>query len=132
VCRRWIRAHGIDGAVARGAVFTLIAGLAFAATAWANAANTWAVLVPLWLYAFGHGFHMPCGQTGAVGPFPLKAGAASALAGFVLSCVAFGVGRWLGGALDGTVRPFALGLTFWAAATATVAWTLVRRHGALR
>ncbi|MDH4050056.1 MAG: multidrug effflux MFS transporter [Rubrivivax sp.] len=132
VCRGWIRRHGIDGAVARGAVFTLSAGALFAATAWANAGNLWAVLVPLWLYTFGHGFHMPCGQTGAVGPFPQKAGAASALAGFVLACVAFGVGRWLGGALDGTVRPFAWGLTFWAGATTLVAWTLVRRHGALR
>jgi len=129
VCRNWIRRHGLAGTVARGAGFTAVASISLAVVAAGNVSSLWAVLVPQWLYAFGHGFHMPCGQTGAVGPFPQKAGAASALAGFVLALVAFGIGRWLGVALDGTVRPFAGGLAFWAAATCLVAWTLVRRHG---
>jgi DHA1 family bicyclomycin/chloramphenicol resistance-like MFS transporter len=62
-----------------------------------------------------------------VGPFPRAAGAASALAGLVLALVAFGVGRWLGVALDGSVRPLAYGLAFWAALTGAIAWTLVQR-----
>lgn len=128
-CRRGIRRHGLDGAVARGAGFTALAALGMGGVAVSGAASVWTLLVPLWLYTFGHGFHMPCGQTGAVGPFPHKAGTASALAGFVLALLAFGIGRWLGTALDGTVRPFALGLCFWATATCIVAWTLVRRHG---
>jgi DHA1 family bicyclomycin/chloramphenicol resistance-like MFS transporter len=132
VCRSWIRRHGLAGAVARGAGFTVAAAVLFGATGAVQATSPWALLAPLWLYTFGHGFHMPCGQAGAVGPFPHKAGAASALAGFVLACVAFGVGRWLGGALDGTVRPFAWGLAFWATATGAVAWTLVRRSGTPR
>lgn len=129
LCRRWIARHGLDGAVARGAVFTAIAGLSVVGLALAGVQSIWAVLVPQWIYCFGHGFHMPCGQAGTVGPFPHKAGAASALAGFVMALVAFGIGRWLGGALDGTTRPFAFGLGFWAAMTCLVAWTLVRRHG---
>ena len=71
--------------------------------------------------------HQPCGQAGAVGPFPQAAGTASALAGFLLAVVAFVVGLWLGQALDGTVRPLGYGLAFWSVATALVAWTLVRR-----
>ena len=63
-----------------------------------------------------------------MGPFPRAAGAASALAGFVLALTAFGVGLWLGRALDGTVLPYALGIGFWSAATTLVAWTLVQRH----
>lgn len=129
VCRRWIRRHGMAGTVARGAAFSALAATVYAAVAAADARSLWLLLAAQWLYAFGHGFHMPCGQTGAVGPFPQKAGAASALAGFVLALVAFGIGRWLGVALDGTVRPFAAGLAFWAAATCAVGWTLVRRHG---
>jgi DHA1 family bicyclomycin/chloramphenicol resistance-like MFS transporter len=86
-----------------------------------------AVLVPQCLYLFGHGLHQPCGQAGVVAPFPAQAGAASALAGFVLALVAFGVGRWLGVALDGSVAPLMWGLGFWALATSTIAWTLVRR-----
>ena len=95
----------------------------------AGVQTVWSVLAPLWLFCFGHGFHMPCGQAGAVGPFPRQAGAASALAGFIMALVAFGIGRWLALALDGTVAPFAYTFGFWALATCVVAWTLVRRHG---
>ena len=83
---------------------------------------------PQCLFALGHGIHQPCGQAGAVGPFPRAAGAASALAGFVLALTAFGIGLWLGRALDGTVLPYVLGIGFWSLATTLVAWTLVQRH----
>ena len=127
VCRRWIARHGVTGAVARGAAFTLAGGVAIVVLALAGVHSVWAVLLPQWLFSFGHGIHQPCGQAGAVGPFPQAAGAASALAGFVLAATAFGVGRWLGIALDGTVLPYALGIGFWSLATALTAWTLVRR-----
>jgi DHA1 family bicyclomycin/chloramphenicol resistance-like MFS transporter len=127
LCRRWIPRHGMAGSVARGAAFTLAAGLLFAGAAAAGVQALWAVLLPQCLYAFGHGIHQPCGQAGVVGPFPQAAGAASALAGLVLALVAFGIGLWLGVALDGTVRPLAYGLGFWALLTCTVAWTLVQR-----
>jgi len=128
VCRRWIVRHGIRGAVARGGGFTLAGGALIVALALAGVQASWAVLLPQCLFAFGHGIHQPCGQAGAVGPFPRAAGAASALAGFVLAITAFAIGLWLGRALDGTVLPYALGIGFWAAATTLVAWTLVQRH----
>lgn len=127
VCRRWIVKLGVVRAVQRGALFTLAAGaliVAFALAGWHTVA---AVLLPQWLFAFGHGIHQPCGQSGAVGPFPRAAGSASALAGFVLAIVAFLDGRWLGVVLRGEVLPFALTVGFWSLATAAVAWTLVRR-----
>jgi DHA1 family bicyclomycin/chloramphenicol resistance-like MFS transporter len=127
VCRRWITRFGMGGAVARGAFFTLAGGALGAGLALAGVQTVWAVLVPQCLFIFGHGLHQPCGQAGVVGPFPAQAGAASALAGLLLALVAFAVGRWLGVALDGTVRPLMLGLAFWAAATCAVAWTLVPR-----
>ncbi|MEO7244386.1 MAG: multidrug effflux MFS transporter [Rubrivivax sp.] len=132
VCRRVIRRRGVAGAVMRGAAFTALSAAVFGGVALFQPTSVWWLLLPQWIYCFGHGFHMPCGQTGAVAPFPRQAGAASALAGFVLALVAFGIGRWLGGALDGTLRPYAAGLGFWAAATSLIAWTLVRRHGELR
>ena len=128
VCRRWIVRHGIRGAVARGGGFTLAGGLTIVVLALAGVSSAWAVIVPQWLFAFGHGIHQPCGQAGAVGPFPRAAGAASALAGFVLALTAFLIGLWLGRALDGTVLPYALGVGFWSLATTLVAWTLVQRH----
>jgi DHA1 family bicyclomycin/chloramphenicol resistance-like MFS transporter len=127
VCRRWIRRHGMAGAVRRGAWVTLAGGLSMASLAAAGVHGVWAVLLPQCLFVFGHGIHQPCGQAGVVGPFPQNAGTASALAGLVLAVVAFGIGRWLGVALDGSVRPLAYGLAFWAALTCAIAWTLVQR-----
>ena len=127
VCRRWVIRHGMTGTVARGAAFTLCGGLGLAAAAVLGMADVGAVLLAHMLFSFGHGMHQPCGQAGVTGPFPHAAGAAAALAGFVLAMVAFGVGYWLGQALDGSVRPLAFGLAFWSVATAAVAWSLVQR-----
>ncbi len=127
VCRRWITRHGLGGTVARGAVFTLAGGALGIGLAWAGVQQVWAVLLPQCLFIFGHGLNQPCGQAGVVAPFPASAGAASALAGLMLALVAFGIGRWLGAALDGSTRPLMVGLAFWSAATSLVAWTLVRR-----
>jgi DHA1 family bicyclomycin/chloramphenicol resistance-like MFS transporter len=128
LCRRWISRHGMAGAVRLGAWFTLAGGVLMAALALASVHAVWAILLPQCLFAFGHGIHQPCGQAGVVGPFPKSAGAASALAGLILALTAFGIGRWLGVSMDGTVGPMAYGVAFWAVATATVSWTLVQRH----
>lgn len=128
-CRRWLLRHGLDGAVRRGAGFSLAGGLSMAALALAGVQEVWAVLLPQWLYSFGHGIHQPCGQAGAVGPFPRSAGVAAALNGFVLAATAFAVGLWVGHAMDGSTRPLGLVVGLFGIATATVGWTLVQRHG---
>ncbi len=128
-CRRWLRLHGLVGTVQRGAFFTLAGGLGMAACSFMTVPTWPAVLLAQSVFAFGHGLHQPCGQAGAVGPFPQMAGVASALAGCVLAFIAFGVGLWLGSALDGTLRPLGIGLAVASCVTATVAWTLVRWHG---
>ena len=129
LCRRWIPRLGLAASVGRAAWFTLASALAMLALATQPAPGVLAVMLPIWLFALGHGVHMPCGQTGVVGPFPRAAGLASAIAGCAMACVAFGIGLWLGWALDGTVRPFALSMAGAGLATVAVAWTLVRRHG---
>jgi len=129
-CRRWLLRLGLLGAVRRGAVFTLAGamGMLLCATV-PSLATVPLVLGAQWLYAFGHGIHQPCGQAGAVGPFPRMAGVASALAGCVLALTAFAVGLWLGYAMDGTLRPMASGIAFWGVVTTAIGWTLVQRHG---
>jgi MFS transporter, DHA1 family, multidrug resistance protein len=134
LCRRWIPRLGLAGAVGRAAWLSLAASAALVLLAQRPGASALAVMVPVWLYALGHGVHMPCSQAGVVGPFPQAAGLASALAGFVTAAMAFGIGLWLGQALvpaagGSTVAPFALGMAMAALATVAVAWTLVRRHG---
>ncbi|HYN58307.1 MAG TPA: multidrug effflux MFS transporter [Rubrivivax sp.] len=128
-CRRWLLRHGLAGAVKRGAAFTLCGGVSMAGLAWAGVIAPWAIFVPQFLYSFGHGVHQPCGQAAVVGPFPHHAGAASALAGFILAAAAVAVGAWLGVAMDGTVQPLTTTVGAMSVATALVAWTLVQRHG---
>lgn len=128
-CRRLLRQHGLAGAARRGAVCTLLGGLGMAALGLSGSTQLAPVLAAHWLYNIGHGVHQPCGQAGAVGPFPRSAGLASALAGCLLAVVAFAVGVWLGRALDGSLRPLGLGLGFWSVATSLIAWTWVRRDG---
>lgn len=128
-CRRWLLHHGLAGAVKRAAGFTLFGGVAMAALSLAGVHVAWAIYLPQFVYSFGHGVHQPCGQAAVVGPFPRNAGAASALAGFILAGGAVLIGAWLGVAMDGTVYPLTLTVGAMAVCTALVGWTLVQRHG---
>lgn len=129
LCRRLLLRHGLRGAVRRGAWFSLAGGAGMAALSLAGVHTVWAIIVPQWLYAIGHGIHQPCGQAGAVGPFPEKAGTAASVSGFLMMLTASGVGLWLGRHLDGTVYPVTLGIGAFSVLLAAVAWTLVQRHG---
>jgi len=129
LCRRWIPRLGLAGAVLRASRFTMAAAVGLAVLALTDAHHVLAVMAPVWLFALGHGVNNPCGQTGAVAAFPQAAGLASALSGFVTAATAFAIGLWLGHALDGGVRPFALTMLACALGALAVGWGLVRRHG---
>jgi len=129
LCRRWLARHGVRGSVARGAALTLAGGTLMGVLALAGIHTVAAIVAPLTLVMLAHGIHQPCGQTGAVGPFPQAAGAASALNGFVMMLAAFGIGGWLGARMDGTVLPLALGMWFWSTCIAVLAWTAVQKYG---
>lgn len=132
LCRHWLVRHGLRGAVSRGAWFSLLGGLGMAAVSLAGWHTVWALFLPQCLYAVGHGIHQPCGQAGAVGPFPDKAGTAASLSGFTMMLSAFLVGAWLGQRLDGTVYPLAFGVAAFGVGIALVGWTLVQRDGEAR
>jgi DHA1 family bicyclomycin/chloramphenicol resistance-like MFS transporter len=132
LCRRLLAARGLRRTVAVGAFFSLGGGVSMALLSLAGWHTMWAVLVPQWAYSVGHGIHQPCGQVGAIGPFPEKAGTAAALSGFTMMATSFAVGLWVGGHLDGTVYPLTLGQATFGIGVAAVAWTLVQRHGEAR
>lgn len=129
ICRRLLPRFGVRTSVAIAACLSLSGGTLMGALAWAGVQSLWAIMLPYYLFMLGHGIHQPCGQSGAVGPFPQSAGAASAMNGFLMMGVAFGMGAWLGTHMDGTVRPLTNGVWFWSVLIATVAWTLIRKHG---
>ena len=132
-CRRMLPRLGVRRSVAVACAVTLASGTLMAAFALAGLCNgpwgVWFIMVPQYLFMLGHGVHQPCGQSGAVGPFPQAAGAASALNGFVMMLAAFAMGGWLGTHMDGTVFPLTNGMLFWSVLIALSGWTLVQRHG---
>lgn len=131
LCRRLLARHGLRRTVAVGGALSLAGGVATAALSLLGAHHitVWSVIAPAWVFMLGHGIHQPCGQAGAIGPFPDKAGTAASLSGFLMMALAFAIGLLLGRGLNGTVYPLTLGLGLFGCACAGVAWTLVRRHG---
>jgi DHA1 family bicyclomycin/chloramphenicol resistance-like MFS transporter len=132
LCRRWLARRPPQRVVRRGAFCSLAGGALIAGLSLAGVQSVWAIVLPQWLYAVGHGIHQPCGQSGSVGPFSERAGTAASLSGFAMMVVAFAVGVGLGRTMNGTVYPLTLGVGAFAAVVALVAWTLVQRHGAAR
>ncbi|BDU58699.1 Bcr/CflA family drug resistance efflux transporter [Limnohabitans sp. MORI2] len=132
LCRRWLVRVGVHRTVAIGGTLSLLGGCGLLLAAWSGW-ETWIGLMgPFYLFILAHGIHQPCGQSGAVGPFPKAAGAASALGGFLMMVAAFVTGVWLGGAKDGSSMPMAQSIAFWSVLTALSAWLLVLRRGGAR
>ena len=129
MCRRLLVRFGVLRTVRIGGWFTLVSGTLLAGLAMAGFASVWTILPPFCVFMLGHGVHQSCGQSGSVGPFPQAAGAASALAGFMMMVCAFAMGGWLGAHMDGTVKPLAYGVAFWAVLIVATAWVLVQRYG---
>ena len=133
MCRRMLRSWGVRRAVAVAAAITLTSGTLLGVFGLSGLASGthggWFILLPYYLFMLGHGVHQACSQSGAVGPFPDAAGAASALNGTAMMLVAFLMGSWLGSHMDGSVLPLTNGIWFWSTLIALSAWTLVQKHG---
>jgi len=133
LCRRMLPILGVRRSVAVACAVTLASGVLMAGFALTGLSTgptgVWFIMGPQYLFMLAHGVHQPCGQSGAVGPFPQAAGAASALNGFVMMVAAFVMGGWLGTHMDGTVFPLTNGILFWSVLIALSGWTLVQKHG---
>ncbi|MCW5319944.1 Bcr/CflA family efflux MFS transporter [Verminephrobacter aporrectodeae subsp. tuberculatae] len=129
LCRRLLVHHGLLRTVAIAGGLSLGGGALLVLFAWLGWQRPWVLVLPYYLFMLGHGIHQPCGQSGALGPFPRAAGVASALNGCLMMLAAFAIGGWLGRRLDGTVWPLVNGIGFWSLVLALVSWTLVQRFG---
>ena len=133
LCRWMLRRTSAHRTVGMAAVLTFTGGVSMAALAHAGEGQdwygAWAVMVPMYIFMLGHGVHQPCGQSGAVAPFPQRAGTASALNGFLMMLGAFFMGAWLSNHMDRPVFALAHGVLLWALLITLVAWTAVQRHG---
>lgn len=127
LCRRLLLNWGLTRTLRWAGVLSLTSGTVTGVLALTVTPSVWTVLPPFLLFMVGHGIHQPCSQSGAVGPFPQAAGAASALNGFLMMLAAFGVGSWLGWRLDNTVLPLTNGVWFWSGCIAAITWFMVPR-----
>lgn len=129
MCRSLLPRFGVRRTVAIAGGLSLTGGTLMGVLALAGVHTPWALMLPYYLFMLAHGVHQPCGQSGAIGPFPQAAGVASALNGFLMMMAAFVMGNWLGTHMDGTVFPMAYGIWFWSVLIALSAWTLVQKYG---
>jgi DHA1 family bicyclomycin/chloramphenicol resistance-like MFS transporter len=130
LCRRWIASLGITGSVRRASWMSLGAAALFIVPQLANAHNAATLTAGLWLMLLAYGVHQPCGHVGQASHFPLNAGAASALGGFLFAAAAFLSGTWLGFMLKpGSSAVLALSVGVLSAASGLIALTLVQKHG---
>lgn len=130
LCRHWIARLGIIGSVRRASWITLAAAALFIVPQLASAHTPATLTAGLWLMLLAYGVHQPCGHVGQASPFPLNAGAASALGGFSFAAAAFLSGTWLGFMMKpGSSAVLALSIGVLAAASGVIALTLVQRHG---
>jgi DHA1 family bicyclomycin/chloramphenicol resistance-like MFS transporter len=93
-CRWLLKRLDIRTVVRIGAALTVTGGTSQLLFWLAHGSAAWTLLAPQCIYMLGHGFHQPCGQGGAVAPFPANAGRAAALSGFILTTLAFLVGQF--------------------------------------
>lgn len=127
---RWLLTHmGMTRTLAIAGGLSLVGGTLMGVLALAKVHSFWAVLLPFYVVAVGHGIHQPCGQTGATVPFGKVAGTASAVNGFLMMLLAFITGAWLSKNYDGSVMPMAMGVWFWTTCIAVITWTVVQKYG---
>jgi DHA1 family bicyclomycin/chloramphenicol resistance-like MFS transporter len=130
LCRRWIARHGIVTSVRRAGYLSLLAAAVFIVPQLANAHTAATLTIGLWLSLLAYGIHQPCGHVGMATPFPLQAGAASALGGFIFAAAAFLCGIWMGVMFrSGSAAVLSLTTGALVAAAGVIALTLVQWHG---
>lgn len=129
LCRWLLPRGGMARTVAIAGGISLFGGTLLGVLWLAGVHSVWAILVPFYVIAVGHGVHQPCGQTGSIAPFGMAAGTASAVNGFLMMVLAFATGAWLSQHMDGSVMPMVVGMWFWTGCIAAIVWLAVPKYG---
>lgn len=127
LCRRYLRYGTVPHAIRLGAIFTVTGGFSQLLLWLSGVHEPWALIVPQCVYMLGHGFHQPCGQAGAVAPFPESAGRAAAVSGFVLTTVAFITGQIASGSSLAPTQTLIVAMSAMSTFIAVNAWFAIPR-----
>ena len=131
ICRWLLLRISVQTCVFAASWVSLLAGLIIVFVAYVGPGQTWfgawAVMVPVNIFLLAHGVHQPCGQSGCIAPFPEMAGTASALNGFSMMLVAFGMGTWIGTHMSDPLLAMAHGMMLWSVCLALIGTFAVRK-----
>jgi len=119
---------GIDGAIMIGAAVIVAGGVAMNGLLLAGAYHPATIVGTMLIISVGTGFVMPNLQAGALGPFPMMAGAASAMLGCLQMVGASSIGAAVGHAYDGTPYPMTGAMLLSGIALLAVFYALVWRR----
>jgi MFS transporter, DHA1 family, multidrug resistance protein len=125
IATRLVLRMGLDGTIGVGACLLTLGSLCAVVSVALGLASAFALVVPIAIYIAGLGMVLPQGIAGALTPFPERAGAASALFGFIQQSGAALVGAIVGWSLGHTAWPLAAGVAIMGCAT-LVLWGLTR------
>ena len=131
ICRWLLLRISVQSCVFMASWVSLFSGVLMVVMAYwgadQNWFGAWSIVLPMNIFLLAHGVHQPCGQSGCVAPFPDMAGTASALNGFTMTLVAFGMGTWIGTHMDKPLMALAHGLLLWSCCIALIANFAVRK-----
>ena len=124
---RFSLALGLERLMLAGALIGLAGGVLALGLAMAGVLAVAAVVAPVFLFMIGAGLMLPNAIAGAIAPYPMMAGTASAFLGVVQMGVAAAVGIAVGHLHDGTARAMTGALTVVALGALISRLVLVRR-----
>lgn len=124
---RLVMRLGPDRLLARANLANALFGTLLVVAAWTRWGGLIGLLAPLFGYVASLGFSYPNAAAGAMGPFPDRAGSASALLGTVQFAIAAVAGAAVGWWHDGTALPMAVVIAVCGAIAFATQRTLVAR-----
>lgn len=128
LAQRLVGPRGLDGTIQCGVISLAIGGGLMLALVASNVPSSFAVTVPMAIYALGVGLTMPQSMASALMPFPDRAGAASSLLGICQMTFAAILGIVLGQNLGASALPLPIAI----ATTGVLALVLFSATGAMR
>jgi DHA1 family bicyclomycin/chloramphenicol resistance-like MFS transporter len=119
---------GFERTVMLGSSLSLAGGVALLALVGGGSMSAWWLCAAMGIVTMGQGFVFPNAQAGAVAPFPHRAGAASAMVGFLQMTIAALAGMTVMLFYDGSAWLMAASILGFLAVSVAAHWALVARH----
>jgi len=112
IAARLVLRLGLGGTIGLGSVALTVGGLAMVIAVALHLTSAFSLVLPMAVYLAGLGMVLPQSIAGAMTPFPERAGAASALLGFIQQAVSAVCGAAVGQFLGHSAWPLAAAVAF--------------------